>query len=584
MGKTVTVTLAAEDEASKTVEDVASNFSKLGDVAETLKGVAADLSAAVGKLNEFFDRNSAGAKQQAEAMKQAGAAVSDASKGYTRMGEATADAGKEAQQAGQEFKQNAAQAEEMSQAAKDVGQAFGASGEEIKKAEQRLAEAKQQVSSLSTEMTGAKSNINSMKGEIAQLEAELLKAKSTTGTTGTEFKQLSGQLNQAKAGLKEAQAAVKPLENDLSKAKNEARLAGENLKVLKGDAGTLTGVLNSLKGEVADNTKALKEHGENSSKAGEALKGLAEKIKGMAPESEKTSGAAQGLVDKMGGLGKAGPVAAAAIAAVAAVAVDMGKKVLESALEVEQASKKMVAQLGATKQEAEQLKKTSAELFGTGLTGNIEESNGALVKTQQAFRGITDAAQIKKIAEDALVLKNTFGVDVNESLRTASTLSKNFGISGEAAFDIMTTGFQQTGDLSGDLLDTLNEYAPQFAQAGTDANQFLGTLITGSQAGAFNLDKIGDSIKEFRIRFSEGSDDFKNGLAAIGLNYGQLKAQVDSGSISIAQANELIAQKLTQVKSKTDEARIAAQLYGTQSEDLTTAILPALAQTTKGFE
>lgn len=59
-----------------------------------------------------------------------------------------------------------------------------------------------------------------------------------------------------------------------------------------------------------------------------------------------------------------------------------------------------------------------------------------------------------------------FDYDVSESARAASALMKNFGIDAEEAYGLIAVGAQNGADKNGDLLDTLNEYSPQFAALG----------------------------------------------------------------------------------------------------------------------
>ena len=124
---------------------------------------------------------------------------------------------------------------------------------------------------------------------------------------------------------------------------------------------------------------------------------------------------------------------------------------------------------------------------------------------------------------------NFFESDVKESTASAGVMMKSFGISGQDAMDLITTGFQKGGDYSGELIDTLREYSPQFAAMGMSADQMLGILIAGAKAGAWNMDKVGDSMKEFNIRAQDGSKTTTEGFAAIGLNAEQMGAAIAEG-------------------------------------------------------
>ena len=72
--------------------------------------------------------------------------------------------------------------------------------------------------------------------------------------------------------------------------------------------------------------------------------------------------------------------------------------------------------------------------------------------------------------------RDVFDYDVSESARAASALMKNFDLDAEEAYGLIAVGAQNGADKNGDLLDTLNEYSPQFAALGLSADQFIGTL------------------------------------------------------------------------------------------------------------
>lgn len=78
---------------------------------------------------------------------------------------------------------------------------------------------------------------------------------------------------------------------------------------------------------------------------------------------------------------------------------------------------------------------------------------------------------------------------------------------------------QQYGlDFSDEMLDSLNEYSVQFAKLGMSADDMFKIMEVGAQTGAFNLDKVGDAIKEMSIRVVDGSDTTAAGFKAVGLD------------------------------------------------------------------
>lgn len=83
---------------------------------------------------------------------------------------------------------------------------------------------------------------------------------------------------------------------------------------------------------------------------------------------------------------------------------------------------------------------------------------------------------------------------------------KNFGGSTKEAFSLIAAGAQNGLDYSGELIDTINEYSSQFSKLGFTADGMFQLLQSGADSTAWNLDKVGDAIKEFSIRAIDGSD------------------------------------------------------------------------------
>ena len=75
--------------------------------------------------------------------------------------------------------------------------------------------------------------------------------------------------------------------------------------------------------------------------------------------------------------------------------------------------------------------------------------------TQQM--GDLDQASLQNITESAFTLRDTFGYDINESVRAANAMMTQFGISGDDAMNLIATGAQNGLDFSGELLDSISE-------------------------------------------------------------------------------------------------------------------------------
>lgn len=176
--------------------------------------------------------------------------------------------------------------------------------------------------------------------------------------------------------------------------------------------------------------------------------------------------------------------------------------------------------------------------------------------------------ELEEVTESAFALRDAFGFDLTESVRAADTLMKQFGISSKEAFDLMAFGAQNGLNYSGELIDTINEYSVHFAQAGLDAQQMFNIFLSGSEAGAWNLDKIGDAVKELGIRVKEGSEESTQALQDLGLSSLDIQKQFAEGGEAASAAFQAIINALGQVEDPMEQNRIGVALMGTMWEDL----------------
>jgi phage-related minor tail protein len=241
------------------------------------------------------------------------------------------------------------------------------------------------------------------------------------------------------------------------------------------------------------------------------------------------------------------------------------------------------AKLGITKQRAEELGKVAEDVWKNGFGENVEEAGNSVITVSQNLKVISDE-ELNKASKAALVLSKTFNAEVGNSTKTAASLMKNFSIDSTKAFDIMTTGFQQGGDYSGELLDTLNEYSVQFSSMGLSADQFLSILISGARNGAFNLDKVGDAVKEFNIRAQDGSKVTADGFAAIGLNAQQMGEAIAEGGDAGQKAFVATISALAAMKDPIKQNIAGTNLFGTQWEDVRKKVILAMSDATKNIQ
>lgn len=288
------------------------------------------------------------------------------------------------------------------------------------------------------------------------------------------------------------------------------------------------------------------------------------------------------LEDVTGKLDKVNWKAVAVGGAVGGIAVATGKAVVEAGKyladlgdEYNKAVNQMSASTGATGAELDALSESMKNIYAQNLGDDFNDVAEGLAATQKASDLTGDA--LEQATAAGFVLRDTFDYDISESARAASALMKNFNIDAEEAYGLIATGAQNGADKNGDLLDTLNEYSGQFAALGLSADQFMGTLVEGADAGLFSIDKVADAVKEFNIRAKDGSDSSRDAFNSLGLNADQMFAAFAAGGDTAQAAFFDTVEALNGLDDPLKRNQIGVALFGSQFEDLEAGVLPVLA-------
>lgn len=233
------------------------------------------------------------------------------------------------------------------------------------------------------------------------------------------------------------------------------------------------------------------------------------------------------------------------------------------------------ASTGATGKDLKQLGQIAQAVYSHNFGDSLEDVADGISVVRQTTQLM--GKELQAATEAGFALRDTFGYDLAESARTASSLMKNFQIDAEKAYNIIAVGAQNGADQNGDLLDTLNEYSAQYAALGLSADQFVNGLISGAKAGVFSIDKVGDAVKEFNIRAKDGSKSTTGAFATLKLNATKTMQAFASGGDTAQRAFFQVVRALEAMKDPVAKNQTAVALFGTQYEDLEQTVLPVLA-------
>lgn len=264
-------------------------------------------------------------------------------------------------------------------------------------------------------------------------------------------------------------------------------------------------------------------------------------------------------------------IATAGAVALAGAVVGVAASSFNLAQEAAQNVDEFQSKLGATREEAEMLGGVAEQVFGNNWTGSLEEAGQAVANVRKEISDLADE-DLQKVTEGTVAIAETFEQEQGTVAAAVQSLMKATGMSAQEAMDFITAGFQKGLDSSGDFLDTLNEYGPQFEKSKIGADQLFSLLETGAAKGALGTDKIADAFKEFGLTVVEVSDASADVYNEIGLSHAKIVADINSGKTTTAEAFQLVVDKVKQVKGEADRTRIMAAIFGGAGEDLAAGI------------
>ncbi len=266
----------------------------------------------------------------------------------------------------------------------------------------------------------------------------------------------------------------------------------------------------------------------------------------------------------------------AGLAAMGTGAIAATKYLADLGGEWQTATNQVAASTGAAGKELEGLRDVMEDVYAANYGDSVADVGDAVAMVNRNMANL-DQNGLTAATEGALALRDAFEYDVAESTRAAEAIRKNFGSSAEEAFSLIAAGAQNGLDYSGELIDTINEYSSQFAKLGFDADGMFNILQAGADGTAWNLDKVGDAIKEFSIRAIDGSDTTVEAFTSLGYNAEELMATFAAGGEGANDAFFDVLDTLMAVDDQVERDALGVALFGTQWEDLGVEAMEAMA-------
>ena len=410
--------------------------------------------------------------------------------------------------------------------------------------------------------------------EVNKLRTQLLNAQTAEEKIRQAISACNDELEQQKSAMKQAESASEQLADTINKQQTELNQLKKDYSdaVLQHgkyskEARDLAKQIDSLSDELNDNQKRMNEVENAADQLDNSLDNLDETAEAVSEGFTVMKGAMSDLV-------------ADGIEKVTSGLAEIGTEAFTMANDVDRASNTFIARTGESADSAEKFEGIMTDIYNNNFGESFDDiaDSMATVKTNM---GEMDDGTLQNMTEGAILLRDTFDFDVNETTRTAKMLMDQFGLSGTDAYNLIAQGAQNGLNKNGDLLDTINEYSVQFKDAGYSAEDMFNMLVNGTETGTWSVDKLGDAVKEFNIRASDGTvgDAIKENAKAFGMTEKEAKAlasQVESGSVG---AYQKLADKLREVDDDTQRYQLGVSMFGTMWEDLGEEAVFALLDT-----
>lgn len=229
--------------------------------------------------------------------------------------------------------------------------------------------------------------------------------------------------------------------------------------------------------------------------------------------------------------------------------------------------------LGETDDQARQTAQVIKDVYEAGLGESMDRVAEAVVRIKRNL-GDMDDGTLNSITQQAIILEDTFDVDMNETLRGVKGLMKNFGLTAQEAMDYIIAGTQEGLDWTDELGDNISEYSGKFSQAGYSASEYFQLLKNGSESGAYNLDKVNDAINEVTTRLADGT--IEGALGSFSSETQKTFKAWQDGKATQKDVIDSIVSDITKCDDQQKALTMSATAFGTMGEDANLTFANAL--------
>ena len=477
-------------------------------------------------------------------------------------------------------------------------------------------------------MQGVEKNIKSTQKSLSDVEkllkldptnTELLAQKQKLlqkeiGQTEEKLKSLRDANDQVKDSVKNYDAwekAYTPIKTEIDETNKKIKDLKSSMKDME-DAGEIdTQEYKNLQSELAESTKKLRDLRKEAKSVNDefgnpistdqydalqreiiATENDLKSLKSQASDTESgISKSAQSMKDSLSNIGEGiGDIgekldlsntmdAYDALSDVGDGIIDMAGKTVSAFSDIESATNRVNSYFGLTGDAAEEMGTVVENVFRSGVTGSLDEVADAVIFVNNNLKDL-DPSQLQEITIQAMKIEEVFGSDMSETMRGVNSLMVNFGLDAQTAMDYIVKGSQNGLDKTQELGDNLSEYSGKFSQAGYSASEYFQLLQNGLEGGAYNLDKVNDSINEVTTKLADGT--IAESLGQFSENTQNVFKAWQEGGATQKDVINAIVSDIANATTQQDALSKASVAFGTMGEDANMGVITSL--TTLGDE
>lgn len=422
-----------------------------------------------------------------------------------------------------------------------------------------MGENSKEAQELLIQINKQQANINRTNTELNNYKTQLEQVANATDDAGDAAQNNISAYDKLSNEISEQETELKRLQREYSSYVVEGKEASD-------EAQQLAAKISQLSGDLTANKTAL-------NNADSAADGFAAAIDDIDDTADDASDGVQTLSDGF-------TIAKGAIADLVADGIKWCIDSLKDlATASDQAFNTFQTKTGTSTEAMAEFEDQISELYKNNYGESLNDVADAMAQVAQTSKE-TDPSKIQELTKNAIVLRDTFGFEINETMRAANMLMDQFGITGDEAFNLIAQGAQNGLDKNGDLLDSINEYSVHYKQQGYSAEQFFNSLENGAAAGTFSVDKLGDAMKEFGIRAKDTASSTDEAYELLNMDADEMRARFAAGGESAQQATNDVLTALFEMDDAVVQNQAGVDLFGTMWEDLGIEGVKALTDVT----